>query len=113
MGNTSPATKLAIARLKGSDLPPFVPQSQAKKIANLVRECILQVDSTKRLNVTAKVKELLDEQLRTYQDPQYTIPQYLLMMLYTVSTINSLVEQHNSGLISDRDFINNIKDYAE
>ena len=113
MGNTSPATKLAIARLRGDHLPAFVPRSEAEKIANLVRECILQADSTKRLNVTAKVKELLDEQLMTYQDPQYTIPQYLLMMLYTVSTINTLVEQHNTGEISDRDFINNIKNHAE
>ena len=113
MGNTSPATKLAIARLRGDHLPSFVPRSEAKKIASLVRECILQADSTKRLNVTAKVKQVLDEQLMTYKDPQYTIPQYLLMVLYTVSTISSLVEQHNAGLISDSIFVSRIKNYAE
>ena len=113
MGNVSPATKLAIARLKGAHLPLFVPRSEAEEIATLVRECILQSGSTKKLSVTTEVKSLLSEHLKQYCNPQYTIPQYLLLMLYTVSTIKSLVEQHNTGEISDQVFISRIKGYAE
>ena len=113
MGNVSPATKLAIARLRGEHLPLFVPRSEAERIATLVRECILQSGSTKKLSVTTEVKNLLTEHLKRYLNPQYTIPQYLLMLLYTVSTISSLVEQHNAGEISDQVFISRIKNHAK
>lgn len=109
MSNSSSATKLAIARLKGSDLPIFVPVSVSEKVATLVRECILQSDSLKILKVTTTVYNELTKHLKQYEKPKYTIPQYLLMLLYTVSTTSELIEKHNKGLISDDEFINCIK----
>ena len=113
MGNSSSATKLAIAKLAGSDLPDFVPRSTSEQVAKLVRECILQSDEVKSLKITTEVHELFDEHLKQYQTPRYTVPQYLLMVLNTVSTISILVRQHNSGTTSDKEFVTLIKGDAK
>jgi hypothetical protein len=112
MGNSSSATKLAIAKLVGPDLPDFVPESSADLVAKLVRECILQASDVKALKVTPSVHELFNEHLKRYKKPKYTVSQYLLLLLHTVTTISSLVKQHNSGAISDEDFIKCIKGNA-
>jgi hypothetical protein len=109
MGNSSHDTKVAIARLKGSDLPDFIPASISEEVASLVRECILESTNSKMLKVTSKVHELLTKQLSDHRSPKYTVPQYILMVLCTVSTTSNLIRQHNSGSISDREFIEQIK----
>lgn len=112
MANSSSATRLAIAKLVGSDLPDFVPSSSSEKTAKLVRECILQSDSTKSLKVTLDTHTLFAEHLKKYTKPKYTVSQYLLMLLDTASTISELAKQHSSGKISDQEFINLIKGNA-
>jgi hypothetical protein len=109
MANSDSATRLAIARLTGADLPAFVPAAIADEVAVLVRECILQPTTTSTIKVTTKVREEISDHLKRHKTPKYTIAQYLTMVLCTVSTTSDLIDQHDRGLISDKEFIKQIK----
>lgn len=113
MANSSSATKLAIARLVGSDLPDFVPSLNSDLVAKLVRECLLQSSDVKALKVSSSIHEDFLSHLKKYKKPKYTVSQYLLLLLHTASTISELVKQHNLGTVSDEEFIERIKGNAK
>ena len=90
-------------------MPAFVPAAIADEVATLIRECILQPTTTTTIKVTTKVREEISDHLKRYKTPKYTIAQYLAMVLCTVSTTSDLIDQHDRGLISDKEFIKQIK----
>lgn len=113
MPNSRATTKLAIASLTGEKLPLFVPRLIADDTANLVRECLHQQSSIKTLKVSDKAASQLNKGRKLYRTPEgdcrYTISQYLLLVVCSAIATESLIKKHNSGKISDAEFIEAIK----
>lgn len=109
MSNSTAETKLAIARLTGRDLPLFVPRIVAGNIAKLVRSCIVQSGKTRSVTLSLNIYKLLSSNLKKHSSPEYTISQYLLLVLRSVNTTEALIKKHNSGKMSDSEFIQAIK----